>query len=95
MIDFSKRMKKKGVKANTSAYKESMMKDDYLNCLQATYGYFVTCHKAQGGEWDNVFLFLDKSMFGMPAPELLRWWYTAITRAKKELNLENEWWIGE
>ncbi|HLA57849.1 MAG TPA: ATP-dependent RecD-like DNA helicase [Puia sp.] len=95
MIDFSKKMKKQGIKANTSEYKESMMKDDFLNCLQATYGYFVTCHKAQGGEWDNVFLFLDKSMFGMPRPELFRWWYTAITRAKKELNLENEWWIGE
>ena len=47
-----------------------MMSDDYLNCIQATYGYAVTCHKAQGGEWDDVFLFLDRKMYGMPQPEL-------------------------
>ena len=70
------------------------MKDNYLNCLQASFGYIVTCHKAQGGEWDDVFLFLDNKMYGMPKPELFRWWYTAVTRSKKQLNLENEWWIG-
>ncbi len=95
MIDFSKRMKKKRVNPNGPQYKESMMKDNYLNCLQAGYGYIVTCHKAQGGEWDEVFLFLDNKMYGMPKPELFRWWYTAVTRAKKQLNLENGWWIGE
>jgi len=94
MIDFSNRMKKQGIKANTAKYKEEMKKDDYLNCLQANFGYIVTCHKAQGGEWDEVFLFLDNKMYGMPKPELFRWWYTAVTRAKKRLYLENEWWIG-
>lgn len=94
MIDFSNRQKKKGVKPNTPDYKEAMMFDPYLNCLQATYGYAVTCHKAQGGEWDDVFLFLDKKMYGMPKAEMFRWWYTAVTRAKKELNLENGWWIS-
>jgi hypothetical protein len=94
MIDFSNRMKKKGIKANTPKYREAMMKDEYLNCLQANFGYIVTCHKAQGGEWDDVFLFLDNKMYGMPKPELFRWWYTAVTRAKKHLHLENEWWIG-
>jgi hypothetical protein len=94
MIDFSNRMKKKGIKPNTPQYKEAMKKDSYLNCLQVSFGYIVTCHKAQGGEWDEVFLFLDSKMFGMPKPELFRWWYTAVTRAKKQLNLQNEWWIG-
>lgn len=93
MIDFSRRLKNKGIAANTPEYKAAMMKDDYLNCLQATYGYSVTCHKAQGGEWDNVFLFLDSKMYGMPHVELFRWWYTAITRAKKQLHLENGWWV--
>ena len=93
MIDFSRRVKNKGIAANTPEYKAAMMKDDYINCLQAAYGYAVTCHKAQGGEWDNVFLFLDSKMYGMPQIELFRWWYTAITRAKKQLHLENGWWI--
>jgi len=94
MIDFSRRMKKKGIRSNTPQYKQAMMKDSFLNCLQASFGYIVTCHKAQGGEWDEVFLFLDNKMYGMPKPELFRWWYTAVTRAKKQLNLEKEWWIG-
>lgn len=93
MIDFSKRMKKKRIKPNTPKYKEEMMSDPYLHCLQAGFGYIVTCHKAQGGEWDEVFLFLDNKMYGMTKPELFRWWYTAVTRAKKQLNLEKGWWI--
>lgn len=94
MIEFSKRMKKMKIKANTDEYKAEMKKDDFVNCLQATYGYAVTCHKAQGGEWDSIFLFLDSKMYGMPHGELFRWWYTAITRAKSELHLEKGWWIG-
>ncbi len=93
MVDFHKRMRNKDIKANTRKYKEAMMEDEYLNCLRATYGYAVTCHKSQGGEWNEVFLFLESSMYSMPGPELCRWWYTAVTRAKKELNLVNEWWI--
>jgi ATP-dependent exoDNAse (exonuclease V) alpha subunit len=70
------------------------MSDPYLNCLRAKYGYAVTCHKSQGGEWDHIYLFLEKSMYSMPQQELYKWWYTAITRARKELNLVNEWWIA-
>lgn len=93
MVDFSRRMKRKKIKPNTDPYKEAMLKDSYINCLRATYGYAVTCHKAQGGEWDEVFLFLEKSMYSMKPLELCRWWYTAVTRVKKELHLLNEWWI--
>ena len=86
-------MKKKGIKANTEDYKEQMIEDPYLNCLRAKYGYAVTCHKAQGGEWNHVYLFLEKSMYAMPHPELLKWWYTAVTRAREKLHLANNWWI--
>lgn len=89
MIEFSRKMKKKGIKSNSDEYREAMMKDKYLNCLRAKYGYAVTCHKAQGGEWNEVFLFLENSMYGMKRKELLGWWYTAVTRAKKQLNLAN------
>nr|WP_236065480.1 ATP-binding domain-containing protein [Niastella soli] len=70
------------------------MTDSYLNCLRAKFGYAVTCHKAQGGEWNEVFLFLEKSMYAMDHAELFRWWYTAVTRARKNLHLTNQWWIG-
>lgn len=94
MIDFSRRMRSKNIKPQSDAYNVAMRKDVYLNSLRATYGYVVTCHKSQGGEWDNVFLFLDKGMYGyMNHDYMRRWWYTAITRSKKNLYLHNDWWI--
>lgn len=93
MVDFNSRMKKRNIHTNSIEYKEKMLKDPYLNCLRAKYGYAVTCHKAQGGEWNEVYLFLEKSMYAMPHSELFRWWYTAVTRARKELHLANNWWI--
>lgn len=93
MVDFSRRMSRKGIRANSAQYKETMMKDAYLNSLRAVYGYAITCHKAQGGEWNEVYLFLNKGMYSMEQPELLRWWYTAITRAKEKLYLHADWWI--
>ena len=94
MMDFSYRMRAESIAANSTKYKEQMLTDEFLNCLRATYGYAVTCHKAQGGEWSQVYLFLDNKMYGMPPNELCKWWYTAITRARVTLHLENAWWIS-
>lgn len=65
-------------------YKE-MRKDPYLNALQIKFAYAVTCHKSQGGEWDAVFV--DRMLWGDEeiSIDLLRWLYTAITRATKRL----------
>jgi ATP-dependent exoDNAse (exonuclease V) alpha subunit len=93
MVDFNRRARRKGILPNSEEYRDAMMKDPYLNCLRVKFGYAVTCHKAQGGEWDEVFLFLEKSMYAMQRQELFRWWYTAITRARKRLHLANNWWI--
>lgn len=61
--------------------------DPYWNALQVKYAYAVTCHKAQGGQWENVFVDLSY----IPADELglglYRWLYTAVTRAKSHLYL--------
>jgi hypothetical protein len=61
-------------------YFMKMQNDRYLNCLRAKYGYAVTCHKSQGGEWSNVYIdfkhnkpYLDRNYF--------RWAYTALTRS--------------
>jgi hypothetical protein len=93
MVDYSHRMRAEGIAPSSKEYREGMLKDEFLNCLRATYGYAVTCHKAQGGEWPEVYLFLESSMYGMPPNELCKWWYTAITRAKNTLHLENSWWL--
>jgi len=55
-------------------------KDDaFVSALRARYGYALTCHKAQGGEWNHVFLHPGYRK------DDLRWLYTAVTRAMDEL----------
>lgn len=93
MIDFRQRMKIKGINPKDPYYSYELRNDEYLNSLRASFGYAVTCHKSQGGEWDNVFLFLNKGMYHMGAYTLIKWWYTAITRAKKTLYITDGWWI--
>ncbi len=46
------------------------------------YGYCISCHKAQGSEFDNVIIFDESYAF---KEDKNRWLYTAITRAKKKL----------
>ncbi len=93
LIDFYKRMRDNGMKQSSKEFKDSMMKDPYLNALKAVYGYALTCHKSQGGEWDDVFLYLDNKIHGIPKPGIYQWLYTAVTRAKENLYLVNDWFI--
>ncbi len=67
----------------------AIKEDPYYNALQIKFAYAVTCHKAQGGQWDAVFVdqgYLTDEMIDL---DFLRWLYTAVTRAKKELFLVN------
>ncbi|MDR1555504.1 MAG: AAA family ATPase [Tannerellaceae bacterium] len=63
--------------------------DPYYNALQIKYAYAVTCHKAQGGQWMNVFLDVGYLSDEMVGEEFYRWLYTAITRATHRLYLVN------
>ncbi|MGI6073387.1 MAG: ATP-dependent DNA helicase [Fermentimonas sp.] len=68
---------------------QKIKEDPYFNALQMKYGYAVTCHKAQGGEWRNVFLdigYINEAYLG---DNFYRWLYTAITRATQKLFLIN------
>lgn len=94
VIDFDQRQRKKGVKRKSEAYREAMEKDPYLNALRAKFGYAITCHKAQGGEWPQVFLNIHPSLYGLPGPQLYRWYYTALTRARDQLWLNDGWWVS-
>ncbi len=61
----------------------------YFNALQVKFSYAVTCHKAQGGQWKNVFIdsgFMNSEMYNT---EYLRWLYTAVTRATEKLLFVN------
>ncbi len=59
--------------------------DPVANPLQIKFGYALTCHKAQGGQWDAVFVDHGFLKEGPLDTEFYRWLYTAVTRAKKEL----------
>jgi len=93
MIDFYHRMKDKGINQKDRKFKDRMLTDPYLNALKAVYGYALTCHKSQGGEWDEVFLYLDNKIHGIPKPGIYQWLYTAVTRAKENLHVVNDWFI--
>ena len=74
-----------GRKANKSSkeFKEAFKSDPYYNALHAKYGYAITGHKSQGGEWENAFV--DFTGRIGTYNDALRWNYTAITRASKKL----------
>ena len=61
----------------------------HFNAVQVKFSYAVTCHKAQGGQWRAVFV--DRCLFGDEpmTHDLLRWLYTALTRATDKLYLVN------
>lgn len=75
---------------STKAGKMKKMKvDPHYNVLQVKYAYAVTCHKAQGGQWMNVFLDIGYITEEMLGEDFYRWLYTAITRATHRLYLVN------
>lgn len=93
-VDFKQRHPK--LYPRTEEFKEAMEVDPFVHCLKLKYGYAVTCHKAQGGEWDHVFSVWDhdyrdsfdwahekQSRSGKTNDQFYRWAYTALTRTSK------------
>ena len=68
---------------------EEIRKNPYYNALQVKYGYAVTCHKAQGGQWKRVFIDQGGISEDMMTKDYYRWLYTAFTRATEKLYLVN------
>lgn len=61
----------------------------YFNALQVKFAYAITCHKSQGGQWENVFVEQGYFTSDMLSKEYFRWLYTALTRSTKKLHLIN------
>ena len=68
---------------------KALRQDPYYNALQVKYAYAVTCHKAQGGQWTNVFIDQGYMTEELLSPDYFRWLYTAITRATKRVFFVN------
>lgn len=75
------------LKQGTEAFAEALLNDEYYNAICAKYGYAVTGHKCQGGEWGKVFV--DYTGRTGLDDDSLRWAYTATTRAQKTLYVSN------
>ena len=67
---------------------EGVREDVFYNALQLKYAEAITCHKAQGGQWDCVFI---DCPFWLPeqGADDLKWLYTALTRAVDKVYLVN------
>ena len=75
------------LKQETAPFAKALKNDIFYNAIRAKYGYAVTGHKCQGGEWGKVFVdYTDRT--GV-SDDCLRWAYTATTRAQKTLYVTN------
>ncbi|MBP2085807.1 MULTISPECIES: AAA family ATPase [Pseudomonas] len=83
-LDFC--MRHKHLPRRTKAFKDALMADPYFNALRLKFGYAITCHKAQGSEWNHVFV-KCKSHQSQLTADYFRWLYTAITRTAHHLYL--------
>ncbi len=68
---------------------KKIKENPFFNALQIKFSYAITCHKSQGGQWENVFIDLGYFKEEMLSKSYLRWLYTATTRASKKLYLIN------
>ncbi|CAH0999057.1 ATP-dependent RecD-like DNA helicase [Neolewinella maritima] len=95
-IDFKQRHPK--LRPGTPEFKVAIADDEWINCILLKYGYAVTCHKAQGGEWQSAFVLWDRGITegfdffenkhtktGKDNQDFYRWAYTAVTRAADQL----------
>jgi len=70
----------------STEFKHTLKSDPYFNALRLKFGYAITCHKAQGSEWNNVFV-KCKSHQSQLSADYFRWFYTAVTRTARHLYL--------
>ena len=68
---------------------ELLRENPHFNALQIKYAYAVTCHKAQGGQWKNIFIDQGYVTPDMQDEDYYRWLYTALTRATQTVYLVN------
>ena len=92
-IDYYYRMRDRGISQKSKEFKDNMYIDPYLNAIRAVYGYALACHKAQGGEWRKVFLDIPRSLPYKDKPYVYQWIYTAMTRAKEDLYIVDDYWV--
>lgn len=82
MINFAQR--NRHLVRGTPEYKRALRQDAYFNALFVKFGYALTCHKAQGGEWNKVYISLNRPQNDLKTRAGFSWSYTALTRARSQ-----------
>jgi hypothetical protein len=83
IVDFRKRHPH--LKPKTKEYAKEIKADPNFNALHVKFGYAITCHKAQGGEWDEAYISLYRPQNDLKTEGGFKWLYTAITRARQKV----------
>lgn len=66
---------------------EKFFQNPYFHAVQVKYAYAITCHKSQGGQWKDVFIYQGYFTEEMLDRSYFRWLYTALTRATDKIHL--------
>lgn len=85
-VDFLKRHKHIDRNKDRDAFQLALRSDPYFNALRLRFGYAITCHKAQGGEWSHVIVSCATRQ-NPRSSDYFRWLYTAMTRTSSKLYL--------
>ena len=85
-VDFLRRHKHIDRKNERDEFQLALRSDPYFNALRLRFGYAVTCHKAQGGEWSHVIVSCATRR-NPRSSDYFRWLYTAMTRTSSKLYL--------
>lgn len=83
---------------NRNERHKTIKANPWYNALQVRFAYALTCHKTQGGQWSNVFVDSSINLKDELEKEDLRWLYTSITRAQRQLyfvNFRDEFFVGQ
>lgn len=83
-VDFCNRHADLRTKAKRNEFRMALLSDPYFNAFKVKFGYAITCHKAQGSEWQNVFVKCSSHLKTL-SQDYFRWLYTAITRTSSQL----------
>ncbi|MEL4483383.1 AAA family ATPase [Shewanella algae] len=89
-VDFLNRhphLQRKGMREER---KQALKDDPYFNAFKVKFGYAITCHKAQGSEWQHVLVNCYSAHQHTLSRDYFRWLYTAITRTSNKLYVLNE-----
>lgn len=66
---------------------ERIKQNPFFNALQIKFAYALTCHKAQGGQWNEVFIEQPFWELDQMNESDYKWLYTALTRASEKIHL--------